>query len=167
MKRLILVRHAKSSWKNALLSDVDRPLNARGKRDAPRIGAYLASQGMQPDIILASPAKRARKTAKLIAEVLPDARERILYDPALYQASPELLMARLGALDENWQQVMLIGHNPGLTEFAKLLTNIGIDNLPTCGVIVTDLPITSWGEAISGTGKVILRICPKDLPACS
>jgi phosphohistidine phosphatase len=165
MKRLTLIRHAKSSWKNSGLADVDRPLNSRGKRDAPRMGAYLARQGIQPDIILASPARRARKTAKLLAGEIPGAAGRILADPALYEAGAAVILERVRALDESWQHVMLIGHNPGLTDFANLLTAIGIDNLPTCAVLVADLDIDFWCETSPGCGRAALYVVPKEPPA--
>ena len=165
MKRLILVRHAKSSWKNAVLSDLDRPLNKRGKCDAPRMGEHLARQGVKPDIILASPAKRARKTAQLIAAALPGAAERILFDPGLYEASAQILLERVRALDETWQEVLLVGHNPGLTDLANLLTAIGIDNLPTCGVVVAELALDSWREVEAGCGRVALYATPRGFPA--
>jgi phosphohistidine phosphatase len=164
MKRLTLVRHAKSSWKNAALADVDRPLNGRGKLDAPRMGAFLAVQGIRPDIILSSAARRARKTARLLATAIPGASERILFDPALYEASAAVLLERVRTLDEAWQHVMLVGHNPGLTDFANQLTASGVDNIPTCGVLVADLAIDSWGEAGAGCGSVFLYVVPKELP---
>ena len=165
MKRLTLVRHAKSSWKNAALSDFDRPLNGRGKRDAPRIGAYLAEQGVAPDIVLASPARRARKTAQLLGATLPAAAGRILFDPALYEADAALLLERVRALDEAWLHVMLVGHNPGLTDLVNLLANAGLDNLPTCGVAVIELEIVSWRQAAAGCGRVAFFAVPKALPA--
>jgi len=165
MKRLTLVRHAKSSWKDAALADLDRPLNGRGKRDAPRMGAHLATQGFRPDIILSSPARRARKTAQLLAAAIPGAAGRILFDPALYEASAAELLERVRALDQAWQHVMLIGHNPGLTDFANLLTAVGIDNLPTCGVLALDLAIDSWPAATAGCGHTIFCLAPKELPA--
>jgi len=164
MKRLILVRHAKSSWKNAALADSDRPLSGRGKRDAPRMGAWLAGLGLLPDIILASPARRARKTASLLAGEIPAAAGRILVDPALYEASAGVLLERVRALDERWQQVMLIGHNPGLTDFANLLTAHGVDNIPTCGVLVAELDIDSWRLAEAGCGRTVHYVVPKELP---
>jgi phosphohistidine phosphatase len=164
MKRLILVRHAKSSWKSTALADIDRPLSGRGKRDAPRIGEYLAAQGIVPDIILVSPARRARKTAKLLAAVMPGIAERILYDPALYNISAEALMARVRALDDSWQHVMLVGHNPGLTDFANQLTAVNVDNLPTCAVLVADLAIDEWSRIAAGSGRSVLYIVPKALP---
>lgn len=164
MKRLTLVRHAKSSWKDAALADLDRPLSGRGKRDAPRIGERLATQGLRPDIILVSPARRARKTAQLLAMAIPTAAGRILADPALYEASAAVLLARVRALDETWQHVMLVGHNPGLTDFANLLTGFGIDNLPTCAVLVADLDIASWRGTSPGCGRAALYVVPKQLP---
>ncbi len=164
MKRLILVRHAKSSWKDVALHDVDRPLSKRGKRDAPCMGEHLARQGVRPDIILASPAKRARKTAQLLAAQLANAGGHILFDPALYEAGAGLLLERVRALDETWNEVMLVGHNPGLTDFANLLTAIGIDNLPTCGVVVANLELNSWREVEVGCGEPVLYLTPKELP---
>lgn len=164
MKRLTLVRHAKSSWKHAALADIDRPLCGRGKKDAPRMGAYLAGAGITPDIILSSPARRARKTAMLLAGEIPGAGERVLVDPALYEAGAAVLLARVRALDETWRHVMLVGHNPGLTDFVNLLTAAGIDKLPTCGVQVLDLDITSWHAAGAGCGRTVMIFAPKELP---
>jgi phosphohistidine phosphatase len=163
MKRLTLVRHAKSSWKDTDCADIDRPLSGRGKREAPRMGAFLAQQGLRPDIILSSPARRARKTAKLLAQEIPGAEDRLLFDPALYEASATVLLERVRALDEAWQHVMLVGHNPGLTDFANLLTAIGIDNLPTCSVLIADLAVDAWREAAAGCGQPILYVVPQAL----
>ncbi len=119
-----------------------------------------------PDIILASPARAAtRQTAKLLAAGLFGARERILLDPALYEAGAAVLMERVRALDESWQHVMLIGHNPGLTEFANLLTAGDIDNIPTCGVLVVDLDLPSWRQVAPGCGRSVLYTTPKELPS--
>lgn len=164
MKRLILVRHAKSSWKNAALADVDRPLNNRGKRDAPRMGNFLAGREISPDIVLASPARRARKTARLLAAQIPGTAERILFDPALYEASADILLHRIRTLDDSWQHVMLVAHNPGLTDFANRLTGIGVDNIPTCGILVADLYLDFWAETREGCGRVFLYAVPKELP---
>lgn len=164
MKRLTLVRHAKSSWKNAGLADIDRPLNGRGKRDAPRMGAFLAEAGIVPDIILASPARRARKTAKLLAVAISNANGQILFDPALYEASAAALMERVRSFDDSWQHVMLVGHNPGLTDFANLLATAGVDNLPTCGTLVADLDIGSWDTAGPACGSRVFYITPQELP---
>jgi phosphohistidine phosphatase len=164
MKRLTLVRHAKSSWKNPALADSDRPLSGRGKQDAPRMGAFLASQGLVPDVILASPARRASKTAQLLAAAVPAAAERILLDPALYEASAEALLERVRALDETWQHVLLVGHNPGLTALANSLARAGLDNLPTCGILVVDLAIDTWRAADAGCGRTVLYAVPKELP---
>lgn len=163
MKRLTLVRHAKSSWKNAALADLDRPLNGRGKGDAARMGLYLAERGIVPDIILVSPARRARKTAQLLDAALPGTTGHALSDPALYEASAALLLDRVRALDESWQHVMLIGHNPGLTDFANLLSLAGVDNIPTCGVLMADLDIDAWRMAEAGCGRTVHYVVPKEL----
>lgn len=164
MKRLTLVRHAKSSWKNAALADIDRPLSGRGKRDAPRMGVFLAEQGLRPDIILSSPARRARKTARLLARQLSDIEKSFLSDPALYEAGADMLLQRVRAFDETWQHILLVGHNPGLTDFANLLTAAGIENIPTCGVLVADLDIDSWRVAGAGCGSVFRYVIPGELP---
>ncbi|MHB8708308.1 MAG: SixA phosphatase family protein [Desulfuromonadales bacterium] len=164
MKRLTLVRHAKSSWKNTALADIDRPLNGRGKGDAARMGLYLAERGIMPDIVLVSPARRARKTAQLLAAALPGATGRVLSDPALYEASATVLLDRVRALDETWQHVMFVGHNPGLTDFANLLSLVGVDNIPTCGVLVADLDIDCWRGTSPGCGRAVLYVVPKELP---
>ncbi|MCK7497845.1 MAG: hypothetical protein MZW92_49195 [Comamonadaceae bacterium] len=83
----------------------------------------------------------------------------------LYEASAETLLERVRTLDETWQHVMIVGHNPGLTDFANQLTAVGIDNIPTCGVLVADLDIASWREAGAGCGSVFLHVSPKDLPS--
>ena len=148
MKRLILVRHAKSSWKNAALADSERPLSGRGKRDAPRMGARLAGLGLLPDIILASPARRARKTASLLTGEIPAAAGRILVDPALYEASAGVLLERVRALDETWQHVMLVGHNPGLTDLARHFSS-EIIGMPTCAIAEFTFDVKRW----SGVGR--------------
>lgn len=165
MKRLTLVRHAKSTWKNATLADIDRPLSGRGKRDAPLLGERLAALEVRPDIILSSPARRARKTAQLLAVAVSGTAERILFDQTLYEAGAGALLDRVRSLDETWQHVMLVGHNPGLTDFANLLTAVGIDNLPTCGVLVADLAVDSWREVAAGCGRTVHYVVPKEIPS--
>jgi phosphohistidine phosphatase len=165
MKRLTLVRHAKSSWKNSALADVDRPLSGRGKRDAPRMASYLAQQGIVPDIILASPSRRTRQTAKRFAAELLGGKEHALYDPALYEAATDVLLERVRVLDDHWRHVMLVGHNPGLTDFADQLAGLGVDNIPTCGVVVIDIDLSSWREVAPRTGYFVLYVIPKDLPS--
>jgi len=112
MKQLTLIRHAKSSWSDPSLGDFDRPLNARGLEDAPRMGAYLKANGCPPvDQIVSSPALRARTTAKLIAEKLGMTNELIVLEPCIYEATLHRLFKLIGALDDAHPHVMLFGHN--------------------------------------------------------
>jgi phosphohistidine phosphatase len=162
MKRLTLVRHAKSSWKDLSLADFDRPLNKRGKRDVPLTGQRLAALGRRPELIVSSPARRARKTAELIGRELGLADDRLVLEAAIYEAEPEALLEVVRGLDERWEHVMLIGHNPGLTEFGNLLTDCGIENIPTCGALCLDFDIGDWKSLGSGSGTVVFYDTPKN-----
>jgi phosphohistidine phosphatase len=161
MKRLTLVRHAKSSWKNPELADFDRPLNKRGKRDAPRMGERLAARKKPPEVIVSSPAKRARKTAELIARELGISDRKLLWKDEIYEAAPEVLLEAVRGLDERWHHVLLIGHNPGLTELANLLADCGIENIPTCGVLCLDFDVEGWKDLGPKSGSVAFY----DIPA--
>ncbi len=146
MKRLILVRHAKSSWANPELGDFDRPLNNRGERDAPMMGQRLQKGGLVPQVIVTSPAKRAWTTAQFIAqEVGIDTQEIVRY-PEIYEADVATLMAVISHFAGDWKDVMLVGHNPGLTELAEYLTGEAFGNLPTCAMCSLALPISDWAQ---------------------
>ncbi|WP_457598784.1 SixA phosphatase family protein, partial [Hydrogenimonas sp.] len=124
MKELFLFRHAKSSWDDPSLSDFDRPLNERGRRDAPLMGEHLKAMGIHLDLIVASPAKRAKKTAKIIAEKLGYDIEKIIWQENIYEASPQTLLYIVCQLPEKAKRVMLVGHNPSLTLLANQLGDI-------------------------------------------
>ena len=143
MKTLFLVRHAKSSWDDAALADKDRPLNDRGKRDAPKVGERLASAGAKPDLILSSPAKRALTTAEIIARKLGYKRKNIVVDDRLYAVEAEVLLAVIRQLDDGAECVILFGHNPELTELAHHLSS-KISHLPTCAVAELTFDVKSW-----------------------
>jgi phosphohistidine phosphatase len=148
MKTLFLVRHAKSSWNEPGLPDKDRPLNDRGKRDAPKMGERLAKRNVKPDLILSSPARRALKTAQIIAKRLDYRLEDILVDDRLYAAEADDLLHVIRELGDKPKSVMLIGHNPELTELAHRLSN-KITQMPTCAVAELMFDAKSW----SSTGK--------------
>ncbi|TAN53297.1 MAG: histidine phosphatase family protein, partial [Methylococcaceae bacterium] len=135
MKRLVLIRHAKSSWKNADLDDFDRPLSGRGKREAPATALRLKQLGLQPDLLLSSPAKRARKTAKIVAETLAYPVVEIRLDARLYLQGVDALEAVLAETGDADATVMLVGHNPDLTRLAERLTGETLDEIPTAGVV--------------------------------
>lgn len=146
MKTLILVRHAKSSWRDDSLADRDRPLNRRGERDAPEMGRRLAARGGPPDLIVSSPATRALTTARIIAEAVGYPVDGIREDERLYLASPPELLEAIRGLDDRHDRVFLFGHNPGLTELVNELSEPAIDNVPTCGVVELRLAADRWAD---------------------
>ncbi len=152
MKSLLLCRHAKSSWSDTTLADIDRPLNKRGKRDAPLMGARLAMLGVKPDAIVSSPARRAYKTARHLAGTLGFPRKMILVINEIYGASPDILLAIIRAFDNQAAQVVMIGHNSEITVLANKLGGLGIDNVPTCGVVALDFAVRSWRDVAKGRG---------------
>ncbi len=143
MKTLFLVRHAKSSWDDPALADKDRPLNDRGKRDAPKVGERLAKAGAKPDLILSSPAKRALTTAEIIARELGYKRKNIVVDDRLYAVESEVLLDVIRQLDDGAECVMLFGHNPELTELAHRLSG-KICHMPTCAVAELKFDVKLW-----------------------
>jgi phosphohistidine phosphatase len=147
MKRLTLVRHAKSDWSLPGQNDWDRPLNKRGQRDAPEMARRLRSRRLRPDLILSSPAVRALTTATVMARELKVPAALVLQDERLYLASPPDLLSAIRELGGDARHLMVFGHNPGLTECAnRLSAGDQIDNLPTCGVFTAQFEIATWGE---------------------
>ena len=145
MKTLFLVRHAKSSWDDPALADKERPLDARGKRDAPKVGERLAKAGAKPDLILSSPAKRALTTARIIAKELGYKRKNIVVDDRLYAVEADVLLDVIQRLDKEAGRVMLFGHNPELTELAHRLSS-KITRMPTCAVAEFTFDVNSWSR---------------------
>jgi phosphohistidine phosphatase len=160
MKSLYLARHAKSSWKHPELSDIERPLNKRGKRDAPYIGNLLKEKDVKPDILISSPAVRARKTALVIAEIIDYPKSKILIDDNIYESSSIELINIIKGFDDKYNSVMMFGHNPGFTMLNNYLTDSFIDNIPTCGVVGIRFN-SSWKKIDSDAGKAFLFIYPK------
>lgn len=145
MRTLILVRHAKSSWDETSLPDRDRPLAERGERDLEKMGRRLAERELRPDLILCSPALRARSTAEGLARALGYRRKDIQVDDRLYVCRPEDLLAVLAERGEGHKRVMLVGHNPELLELAQHFS-AGIERLPTCAVAELRFASKSWAE---------------------
>ena len=144
MKILTLVRHAKSSWKDTTLTDRQRPLNSRGERDAPEMGRRIADHGIRPSLILSSPAVRAWTTAKSIAAAMGYPAEFLQREETLYLASLDDLLDIVTAQDNGFNSLMIVGHNPGLTEFANFLVPGLTDNLPTAGVVSVQIDREDW-----------------------
>ncbi|MDX1627444.1 MAG: histidine phosphatase family protein [Fulvivirga sp.] len=162
MKTLYLVRHAKSSWDYPELSDEERPLNKRGQRDAPDMGERLAKQGIFPDLMLSSPAKRAFTTCKIIAKQLEYPKEAIQTDKRIYHAGVSTLLKVVRDTDNTWNTLMLFGHNPGFTDFANELTGDDLENIPTCGIYACDFEVDDWHQVSLGNGKRIFYDFPKN-----
>lgn len=147
MFRLTLVRHAKTEPAYADQEDWHRPLEPRGARDAPEMARRMKDRGLKPDKILTSPALRATSTTTLMARELGIAESRIVTDERLYLASAKRLLATVQELGGGEKHLMIVGHNPGLTEFADALScERSIDNMPTCAVYTLEFDIEDWSE---------------------
>ncbi len=144
MKNLILVRHAKSSWENRSISDFERGLNNRGEKDAPFMAGILKKKNIKIDLIISSPAKRAITTAKIFAEELMVPEKKIAYNENIYEADRKDLLEVIIETHDSVNNLMLFGHNPGLTYLSNYLCDFEIDNLPTCGIMGMQLNFDSW-----------------------
>lgn len=160
MKRVILVRHAKASHPPGL-EDRDRPLGTRGECDAPEMGRRLARRGVQPGAIVSSPAQRALATARLIARELGYPRDEIGLDERIYEAEAGDLLEVVRGADGRIETLMLVGHNPGMTELAVVLAPDFREELPTCAVVALDLPADTWKGVRRGSGHLCFRDVPK------
>ena len=162
VNRLYLIRHAKSSWADLELDDFSRPLNKRGKEDCVEMAARLAGLGIQPDLVAASPAKRAKKTAKCIAGGVSFDKKSICYYPDLYLGS---LSYHLQLLDELFGKVntlFLVGHNNTITDLAEHLTGRSLGNVPTCGIVAVEYSAVDGFTPAGGAGKMLFFDFPKN-----
>ncbi len=160
MKKLLLMRHAKSSWENSDLADFDRPLNERGLQAATFMGEFMRKNDLQPNLIISSPAVRAKQTTKLVTESAQMNCE-IRFDERIYEATPHRLLYVLSEIDGQNNSVMLVGHNPGLEELLKILTS-EIQPMPTAALAIIELNINDWDEINAGCGDLVNLIRPKD-----
>ncbi len=146
MKTLLLVRHAKSSWDNASLKDFDRPLNDRGKKNAPEMASRLVKKKIAIDLFVSSPAKRAKSTAILFAREFKRKEEDIVFEESLYHADSEVFLNVISNLSDKHKSVAIFSHNPGITDFANSITDSRIDNIPTCGVFAIGVDADNWSD---------------------
>jgi phosphohistidine phosphatase len=161
MKTIYIIRHAKSSWDNPSLSDFDRPLNPRGLKTAPMMGTYLSQKGINPDIILSSPALRAAETAHLLKNAASWQAE-ISFDERIYEASPQTLHHIVKELDGKIPSVLIIGHNPGIESFIRLLTN-RVEAMPTCSFAHIVCRENLWSDVRPGDCDLVEIIRPKEI----
>jgi phosphohistidine phosphatase len=146
MKVWVIVRHAKSSWSNPKLEDIERPLNKRGKRDAPFMAKLLHGKSFSPDLLLTSPALRALTTAEHFAKQWKLDDEKLQIKEEIYEAYPEDLIRMARKFPDNLDTVFLFGHNPTITDIANRYTEDYIENVPTCGIIVLQADIEKWKD---------------------
>lgn len=162
MKTLLILRHAKSSWKDPDLDDHDRPLNKRGKRDAPRMGQLLDELDLVPDLIISSTAKRARDTAELAAEAAGYA-DDVCTTQELYHASPWAFIDELRQVSDIHERVMVVGHNPGIEELVEALSDQP-EEMPTAALAQITLPLESWQDlSLEAPGQLANIWRPKEL----
>lgn len=161
MKTLFLIRHAKSSWKDPSLDDIDRPLNKRGKRDAPFMAKLLRGKGIQPDRLISSPARRARVTAEHFAKAFELAEAGIDIRDEVYEAAPEDIHALIRSLPEDEQTILLFGHNPTFTAVANYFSEEYIANVPTCGIVQLQAETDSWSRFDKEEGRLVAFFYPK------
>lgn len=146
MKTLLLVRHAKSSWDDPDTKDIDRPLNDRGKTDAPVMAKRLKNKGVKIDTFISSPAKRARRTARYFAEEYNLEKKDIVIEDKLYMASPSAFTETIRDIKDKHDVAILFSHNPGITDFANTLTQIRVDNMPTCAIFAVTANTDTWAD---------------------
>ncbi|MCC6866590.1 MAG: histidine phosphatase family protein [Ignavibacteria bacterium] len=161
MFTLFLIRHAKSSWDNFALSDKQRPLNSRGKKDASLMGQILSIKNEIASFIISSPAKRAFNTAKKIAKETGYHFKNIKKEKKLYLAEYNDFINIIKSFDDSHKNVFLISHNNGITNLANRISSTRIDNIPTCGIVKINFEINTWKEIKDNTGNIEYFIFPK------
>nr|WP_320048923.1 histidine phosphatase family protein [uncultured Desulfuromonas sp.] len=162
-KKLTLIRHAKSSWDDTDLKDIDRPLTRRGEKDAARVGRWLKDQQWRPDAFWSSHALRALMTTKIIASHTKLSLSSLSKKKKLYLADAEELLVILTNADDRIDHLALVGHNPGLLDLVKALTGEMLENLPTTAVYHIELPIARWADITPGSGQTLYHTTPKKL----
>jgi phosphohistidine phosphatase len=161
MKTLYLTRHAKSSWKYPNLDDFERPLNKRGRKNAPFMGEILKKLRVAPDLVISSPANRAAMTARIMAAGINYPLENIVYSEDIYEFSEDALIHVINTIDDSVDSAMVIGHNPAVNGLANYIGDQPISNIPTCGVCCLELDISSWAKITKNCGKISFFEYPK------
>jgi phosphohistidine phosphatase len=164
MKQLYIIRHAKSSWGDFTLPDFERPLNERGKTDAPVMAKRLLAKKIKIDAFVSSPAKRAKKTCKLFCHEFDVKEDKIILIDNLYQAHAEMFFEIVKGLDNKYEHVAIFAHNPGITEFAnRLCKKVKIDDMPTCSIFAVQTDIKHWSDLKDAENEFLFFDYPKQL----
>lgn len=161
LKTLILIRHAKSSWDDPGLSDFERSLNDRGKKDAPMMADRLHERGIKVDAFITSPAKRAKRTAEQFAKRYKKNVGDLILKTELYMAGEETFLKLMEKLDDQMDCVVMFSHNPGITDFANRLADVKIDNIPTCGVFAVSIDAKKWSKVREAKKNFLFFDYPK------
>lgn len=159
MKKLFIIRHAKSSWEDLLVKDFDRPLNKRGKKDAPFMGTVLKNKGIIPDIIISSPALRAKTTIETIVKEL-EVEKKVIYNNNIYEAALSSLINIIIKIEDTNNIAFLVGHNPSLNALADEYINFN-ENIPTLGIIEIQFKTNTWKNISKDNAKLISFEYPK------
>ena len=162
MKTLLIIRHAKSSWNSASMPDIDRPLNDRGKKDAPAMARRLISSGLLIDRFVSSPARRAKETAEAFAHAFGIKSKDIQFVTELYHALPPVFKQVIAGLDDKDDTVALFAHNPGITTFANMLTTVRLDDMPTCAVFAVTADAEHWKDFLAAGTQFLFFHYPKE-----
>jgi phosphohistidine phosphatase len=171
MLTLSLLRHAKSSWDNPGLQDFDRPLNDRGREAAPRMGSFMAKNGIVPELVICSPSVRTRQTLELVLPHLSPS-PNVVYDDTVYHGSAATMLKRIRAVEANTGHIMIVAHDPGVRSLAMDLAGSGDPELlqalaakfPTTGLAVIDFDAQAWSKVRRGAGRLRIFMTPKRLP---
>ena len=162
MKCIILIRHAKSSWDDFSIADIDRPLNDRGKRDAPAMAERLLEKKVKIDAFISSPAKRARKTAEIFSKAFGLGKKDVIFKDELYEANENQFGEVIASLSNDYNTVAIFSHNPGITEYANTLTQTRIDNIPTAGIFAVQAETDDWNAFASAAKQLWFFDYPKN-----
>lgn len=172
MRRLMLLRHAKSDWTAPGAKDHDRPLNSRGRESAPKMGTYMVRHALIPDLIVASTATRVRETLDLLLPAFATA-PKVVYDKRLYDAQADTMLSVIKETPRTVHNLLLVGHNPGLAELAALLMASGdvetrqrlLEKFPTAGLAVIDFALDDWAKLHPKAGRLDRFVVPRTLDA--
>jgi phosphohistidine phosphatase len=162
-KQLLLVRHAKSSWNDLSQKDFDRPLNERGEKDAPDMAKRLAKKNISIDAFVSSPAKRAFSTARHFAKAFGVKKKKIIQVQGLYEASVNDFYSALQDVDDKFDTIAIFSHNPGITAFANSLTDVHVDDMPTCGIFAVRINVGEWKNFKDGEKQFWFFDYPKNI----